>query len=334
MRFALFGDHPDGVAFAKALATGARHEVVTFAGAGDPPIGVKKRTRDIEEALADPDIQAVIVAVPVRQRLDVTRRVLQSERHAAVVHPVDFKPDGAHELSMLQGDVHQALLPLLPEAFSQPIPPCELIDLEFTDPVNPLLAIDDTGRHPVFAGWTLLRRMGGEIAEVSAFARTEEAEQESPVLLSGKFATGQLFRTVHRRGAKQPASPEWAELVVEFERAVEALATAPRAEPAAGAEPRPGARVAWFDEIRALELDDAAARSLRNRRASLLDYQEASEAVGFRGTMTLLGCGMLWMLLLVLIAAAFYPPLFWISVPILFGFLALQLLRWVVPTKN
>lgn len=128
-------------------------------------------------------------------------------------------------------------------------------------------------------------------------------------------------------------SDPWIGVVDEFERTVLFLASAPKADPAAGGSERPTARLSWRDEIRAAELDDAAARSLSKRRSMLLDYQEASEEVGFKGTMTLVGCGMLWLLLVVLIAAMMYPPLFWVSVPILFGFLALQLLRWVVPMK-
>jgi len=43
----------------------------------------------------------------------------------------------------------------------------------------------------------------------------------------------------------------------------------------------------WQDAVRGLELDDAARRSVEKRRSSLMEYQEANEEVGFKGTMTL-----------------------------------------------
>src|SRR4051812_49958489 len=52
-----------------------------------------------------------------------------------------------------------------------------------------------------------------------------------------------------------------------------------------------GARAAWQDEVRCLELDDAARRSVERRRVGQMEYQEATEEVGFKGTMTLAGCG-------------------------------------------
>lgn len=354
MRFALIGVHPDGVAFARALADGGRHEIAAFCGVGAAPVPCGRTTADLEDILADPRIEACIVAVVAEKRLDVTRRVLQSERHAAVVHPVDCKPDGAYELNMLQGDVHQVLLPLLPEAFatSEPLP-TELIDIEFSGPDDQRLAVDATGRHPAFPGWTLLRRLGGEIVEVSTFARGEQVSEHTPMMTSGLFVSGTAFRCLYRRRpvgeprvTVQLVDPEatepfplrtnaaWPLVVAEFEAAVAALKTTTKADPAAGGTARANAQLSWHDAIRAHELDDASARSLAKRRTSLLEYQEANEEVGFKGTMTLVGCGMLWMLVVVLIISAFMPKLFWVTLPILLVFLALQLLRWAVPPSK
>ena len=91
---------------------------------------------------------------------------------------------------------------------------------------------------------------------------------------------------------------------------------------------------ARIDEIRALELDDAVRHSVKRRRAVTLDFQEANEEVGFKGTMTLVGCAVVWLLPLMLLVAAWLPGLFWILVAVVFGFLGLQLLRWLVPAGN
>jgi hypothetical protein len=88
--------------------------------------------------------------------------------------------------------------------------------------------------------------------------------------------------------------------------------------------------LSWQDEIRCLELDDAARRSVERRRASTLEYQEVSEEVGFKGTMTLLGCSLLWSSLVLLLLSVWVPWLAWIILPVFGLFLVLQVLRWLV----
>src|SRR5206468_6293975 len=73
------------------------------------------RLGDIEEVLADPRIDAVIVAGSPADRPAQLRRALQSERHVLCVHPADQSPDTAYEAAMIQADTAQVLFPLLPE---------------------------------------------------------------------------------------------------------------------------------------------------------------------------------------------------------------------------
>src|SRR5579883_2998335 len=122
MRFALLGDHPDGLDMARALVESGRHELAAYSG---PPVGQAELARrglqapsvgDLEELLADPDIAAVIVAGGPATRAAQLRRVLQSERHVLCVHPADPRPDLAYEAAMMQADTGYVLLPLLPEA--------------------------------------------------------------------------------------------------------------------------------------------------------------------------------------------------------------------------
>src|ERR1700740_1323987 len=95
MRFALLGDHPDGLDLAVALAASTRHEITIYSG---PASGAEylqrwkltpRRVGDLEEVLADADIDAVIVAGPPAGRNVQVRRALQSERHVLCVHPLD-----------------------------------------------------------------------------------------------------------------------------------------------------------------------------------------------------------------------------------------------------
>src|SRR5262245_4516026 len=121
MRFALVGEHPDGLDMARALVESGRHELAVYCGGA---LGMERlrrwellapRVGDLEEALANPQVEAVIVAGGPDDRLNQLRRALQSEHHVLCVHPLDV--DGAYEAGMLQADARTVLLPLLPETF-------------------------------------------------------------------------------------------------------------------------------------------------------------------------------------------------------------------------
>jgi hypothetical protein len=125
-----------------------------------------------------------------------------------------------------------------------------------------------------------------------------------PAFLSGQTQTGEL-----KEESWQAWDP-WSLLVAVLDSALttnpgHGNATSPRVErapatPSGGTNP--GSR--WEDEIRCLELDDATRRSIEKRRSSVLDYQVASEEVGFKGTMTLIGCALMWGLLALLVVLA------------------------------
>src|SRR5262249_8466660 len=62
-----------------------------------------------------------------------------------------------------------------------------------------LLQVERSGFAPAttrtsFPGWDALRVLGGEIAELSAFATGEEAATGEPVMLSGSFERGGLYQ--------------------------------------------------------------------------------------------------------------------------------------------
>src|SRR5262249_18269232 len=122
MRFGLLGDHPDGLAMTRALVESGRHEFVVYAG---PAAGAEylrrwdlapRRVSDLEEALADPGLDAVIVAATPANRASVLRRAVQSERHVLCVHPADQRADTASEAAMIRAETGRLLFPLLPEA--------------------------------------------------------------------------------------------------------------------------------------------------------------------------------------------------------------------------
>src|SRR5260370_41420497 len=99
MRFALLGNHPDGLEMACCLSESGRHQLGAYTNSSLMPIitnrcGTEARiVTDLEEILADPAIETVIVASGPAHRPAHLRRALQSERHVLCVHPPDSSGD-------------------------------------------------------------------------------------------------------------------------------------------------------------------------------------------------------------------------------------------------
>ncbi len=387
MRFALLGDHPDGLNAAEAFSKSGRHTVVAYCGHPEGAASLNRRGmtvrshEDIEEVLADPSIDAVIVASRPNIRAAQLRRALQSERHVLCVHPVESTLDPAYEAAMLQADIGRVLLPILVEGLHPAIQKLahaarigdeglgaiRLVQVERHITGDLMNATETSDAKASFPGWDALTALGGDLAEVYAFARAEEVAVNEPVLLGGRFDRGGLFQAtfVPRQsrpscrwnvigangkaelefadGVTGPASLTWRRdadaepkreqweawnpgprLVELFEAAVAAFEASGRAKPNV-------VRPSWHDAVRCLELDDAARRSIARRRTSTMEYQDASEEVGFKGTMTLVGCGMLWAIIGLAVGSRWLPWLGWGIIPILAAFLIMQTLRWLVP---
>jgi predicted dehydrogenase len=390
MRFALLGDHPDGLSAALAFVATGRHQLVSvcaapgalsaFESAGSQP----RTVDDVEDLLADPEVEMVIVASALDARPAELRRALQSERHVLCVHPADATPDTAYEAGMIQGDTGHILLPLLSGPAHPAIrhlaswlcgPDCpigalRMLEIEWRLP-GPLLAgLGPKHNLVALPGWDIVRTLLGEVAEIAAFAGSEEIAADQPVPLSGRSEKGVLFRLLFTPNEKQaqihiccvgatgratlsfdsgwPAPvlwrwtaedgksgsetwskvEVWAGVIEEFER----RARSPLKQNVAGSPPpieERRSQLSWQTETRCLELDDATRRSVERRRAILLEYPEASEEVGFKGTMTLVGCVVLWGILGVFMLSLWVPWLQWTIVPILIIFLILQSFRWL-----
>ncbi len=432
MRFALLGDHPDGLAMALALAESGRHGIPVYSG---PPLGFDmlqrggvqpRKVGDLEEILADPQIDGIIVASGVGLRPAQLRRALQSERHVLCVHPADQNSDIGYEAGMLQTDTGCVLLPLLPEALHpgiarlaelvrdapatttrrvQPgdpeyahsvtlrIPvaaspstkprlsaPPRLIEWERWSTEELLLEGTHEAHKPGLPGWDILRLLGGEIAEIFLLAPAEELTVGLPLLLSGRFVEGCLLQAtwlpnqaetrfrlslvssvdratlefplgwpgpstltyLDHEGVRRVESfgdfHPWRAMVLLFEQAFdETKSRKPRPLPGSmenESVAKPGSRLGWQDELRALELDDAARRSVARHRSSILEFLEATEEASFKGTMTLVGCSLLWSSIVLLILSVWLPWLGWFIFPVFALFLGLQAFRWVVPPKQ
>ena len=394
MRFAILGAHPVGLDMARALVETRRHEVAVYSGSPAGLEGLRQRgltvrsVSDLEEVLADPAVEAVIVAGRPGVRPAQLRRALQSERHILCVYPPDQTPDTAYEAAMIQEDTRKVLLPLLAAALhpgvvrlarlaeepAGPLGAFRVALMEWRSPGPLFAAVEGAEYRPVFPGWDTIRALRGEVAEVSALAVGEESGPDEPVLLEGRFVRDGLFQAallprqpcevwriavvgalgeaellfpqgwpgparLRWRGSENSAGEETWEAWDPGPALVEVFETAVANAEAMGREaqrPRePAARLlSWQTAIRCAELDDAARRSIARRRVSTLEFPEATEEVGFKGTMTLVGCAMLWGIILLAILSRWITWLGKAILPLLIAFLLLQLFRWVIPRRE
>lgn len=392
MRIALLGDHRDGLELASAFVASGRHEIRLYSG---PASGLAYLQRhnitprpigDLEEVLADPDLDVVIVASNPSVRPAQLRRALQAECHVICVHPADPSPDVAYEAAMIQADTGRVLLPALPitlhpgvlrlAELARAAEP-RLVELEVWSRDDVLLESNQVDLKPSLPGWDALRYVGGEIGEIYLQASQAEVAPGEPLVVVGRFVSGRLLQatyvpnqanalwrislvtavgratlsfaegwpgpaTLHyadEAGASKTEAWEamnpWPALVERFEEAVvdQSLRKRQPGQPADDSLTMPVPALGWHDELRALELDDASRRSAEHGRGSTLDLQETTEEATFKGTMTLVGCTLIWLSAIVLILSAWVPWLFWFLVPLFGVFLTLQALRWVVPPQ-
>ena len=337
-----------------------------------------ERLPELEEVLVYPGIEMVVVADDLRHRGLILRRAVQSEKHVFCVHPCDTDPHIAYEVAVMQMDTRKLLLPILLDRFTAGM--TRLMERCRDGEIGELEAVEfhvgiaepssaegqPDGLLPLI--WDPLRCVGGEIGEVLALPTAGgELTWSSPATLTGRYTDGGAIQVMlmprrgsepdrlsvrGRRGRAELAfrlgAPAVQRLRVatdsgesheEFETwdpwsklAAELTRTGPDRHP----------RLDWFDEIRALELCEAAQRSARRRRVVAVQYEDlsaASETAGFKTVMTMLGCGVLTLALVLLVAmlafgiplASWFPLL---VLPFLILFLLLQLLRWIIPESE
>jgi predicted dehydrogenase len=373
MNFALIGGHPDGLAVAAALQGGGHGDLRWFAGPPDAAAALAarglacQRLSDLEELLAHDEVDLVIVADELKHRPASLRRTVQAAKHVLCVHPADDNPTIAYEVGLILADTRRACLPILRAApaaawrklrelvASGGLGALQRIEAEFALPPLPAgreRTWDDT---PLPSLWHLLRQLGGEVREVSAFAAAEkELLPAEPVTLSGKFETNGLFQVAvgPRRGDRLACVGERGQVEIAWPEgrhgpAILRIGAGPEEQTETHAADgawrdfagqlmsalagKPAAAATWHDATRCLELLQAAGESVERRRVVTLVYQDFTEKASFKGAMTATGCALIWISIILLFLSPFAPWLLYLVPAALGLFLILQTLRWVVP---
>jgi predicted dehydrogenase len=355
MRFLIIGDGPEERAWASALRARPEHQVAAALARGD----------DLDAGLAVPDLDAVVVGGPHELRAEALRRAAADGLAIVALHPPGRDADPYYQVALTPLESGAIVVPDLSlrlhpafEAIRRAIADGSLgvprsVVYEAAYPAGTDLLGTNVPR-VVDAVASLL----GEVATVTATGtpgervvvhlrdargRSGELRLEAgapiiePARLVAAFGEGTLTwehdpgldgpsRLVRRASGAEPSATEIAAW-----DAKGAILDVLRDAKAGQARP-PG----LVEGTRAMEIAEAAARSLRRGRTVELHRDEISELGSFKAAMTSIGCGLLVVavLLFVLsraglalgIAGSHY--LAWGTFALLVVFALLQLLRF------
>jgi hypothetical protein len=332
-----------------------------------------RRLQEFDELLSDQHIEAFILGGPVADRPDRLRQIAQTGRHCVCLYPLDASPLVYHELAMLASDRAAILVPWLP---SRVHTGCRtLAEVVHGGSLGTVRSITIERFGPLVTGQLLVCGVYAEAVDLLSMLRTGVFEVSS----TGDPDKGRLV--VHHRLADdvtgeiriQPsntAADEW-KVVVEGEsdRAELVLhdgfagpASIVRSERAGHREEIAASEgvadqileemtratlflphtLTWGVAIAAAELADCARYSLERRRAVDVFQEERGELASFKGRMTSIGCGLIWLTLFIVILIAAgtglqLPGMKVVAVAtaaVWVLFLLFQALRWTVPAQK
>jgi predicted dehydrogenase len=360
------------------VAAAAVHAGDSVVKAGDPPAGVPW-TDLLSAAVCD----AVLVGGDGwdAARAEAVRTLVQAGRTLVLAQPLELSMLWAYELDMVARDSGAVLIPFLPDRmhpFVARLRTAIETGLAGTSALGPVESVRlerrlrERTRPAVLAALSrdvdLVRVLVGEPARLGTLG-AGDPDAAWPTLAVGftgpdqvpvrwQVSPGDPGLTIAvqcARGTIEARAPEaspgdwtWVgppQATAPFDRGavvLEQLRESLRGRPTAAALPA----ATWADAARAIDLVETVPRSLARGRAIDLHQEEFSELGTFRGTMASLGCGLVLLALVVLLAAtlvggiareldwkfgaavaAAWP---WLVLTVLVVFLALQLLPLLV----
>lgn len=268
-----------------------------------------------EELLIDPEFEALVIAGDSDEVQTAAKLLASAGKPLLIVPRVAFGAACAYELSLIRDDSHVELMPAFLLRFaselvslSKQLASGELgtirrfqVDRELpsssasglTEAEIDAAALDDID---------LLQWLGGRYDQVTAqrSGLTEQGCSQATLTLAGSGLPDATWTA--RRGA----SSSW-RLTVETDRGPMILecptaTAAPAGMIEAFVTSKTPHAPTWSDAVRAFDVLDAAKRSLRRRRTIDLHFEILSERQQFKTQMTAIGCGMLMLTLVLMLA--------------------------------
>jgi predicted dehydrogenase len=334
MNVLILGNGEEELAWARWLLGRPDHRLdAAYPGFPDASMAGIPTPRDLEDALARPGIEAVIVGGPMEARGEWLRRAAAEGFAIIVLHPPGPDSEAYYQVALSHEETGAVIVPDLSlrlhpgvqalrralsdgelgalrslrlEATSRP-PGTSLVRVGFARAVDAIRASlgeiealtatgDPPGEDPDLELVVQLRGAGPLRGE--ARIRSEAADS-THLTLSGERGSLTLAVEAHRLTYKRAEREEGIELPPwDAHEAIMAVLASSMRRRDGGEPPSPN----LLDGTRAMELSEAANRSLRRGRTVELHYESISEESTFKSVMTSTGC-------LVFLASLFVLPL-------------------------
>ncbi|MDX2037942.1 MAG: hypothetical protein SFX72_14945 [Isosphaeraceae bacterium] len=348
MRFLIVGVGPEEDAWADTISRTPAHEVAVRFPNRSLEDSESTSPKDLDDALAWPGLQAVVVGGPIEERPEVLRKTAAAGLNAIALHPPGLNADPYYQVALSRHETGSFVVPDLPARFDPGMSEIKLA-LRSSQVGRPAELLIDVVEPPgdgdlvllSFSRWAdVARSLLGEVTTISAFG---EPPGEHPTQrLTAQLRVGDDKRAEIRieRGTTPSAkivlngpggrwswsSDESRDLWDPRELMLRVFADVVGDA---------GAGFDLIDGTRAMELAEGAARSLRRGRTIDLHYEKVSEEANFKTVMTSVGCMILLGILVTLPLALAGPALGldWLIYaayaipPILIAFGLLQLLK-------
>jgi predicted dehydrogenase len=334
MNVLILGDGEEELAWALWLLGRSEHRLeAAYPGFPDASMAGIPAPRDLEDALARPGVEAIVVGGPFEARGEWLRRAAAEGYAIIVLHPPGPDSEAYYQVALSREETGAVIVPDLPlrlhpgvqalhralsegslgsfrglrlEATSRP-PGTSLVRVAFARAVDAIRAIlgeidaltatgDPVGEDPDLELVVQLRAAGPLRAEARIRSETTGSTR---LILLGEHRSLSLDVEAHRLTLKRSDAEESVELPPwDRHEAIVAVLASSMGRRDSVEPPSPN----LLDGTRAMELSEAANRSLRRGRTVELHYESISEESTFKSVMTSTGC-------LVFLASLFALPL-------------------------
>jgi myo-inositol 2-dehydrogenase/D-chiro-inositol 1-dehydrogenase len=347
MNVLILGNGDEELAWARWLKSHSEHRLdAAFPGFGEAALAGIARARDLEDALARPGIEVVIVGGPVDFRGEALRRAAAEGFAIVALHPPGHDSEAYYQVALSREETGAVIVPDLPLRLHPGV--IALHQALATDELGTFRALRFDASSPQ-AGADLARRefprvvdvVRALLGEIEALTATGDPPGEYPdieLIVQLRAAGSRRAELRLRSDSAEPARltllASQGSLTLELDPPLSSTGRLIRQLPSQ--DPRITQLPPWdaheavlsvllasmgrrgianlpspnlLDGTRATELGEAVVRSLRRGRTVELHYESISEEAAFKSVMTSTGCLIILGSLLLLPLAMIGPPL-------------------------
>lgn len=324
MKFSFIGTNRRAAPLLQELSRSTEHSLMLGAVAGSLEEAVTlaqipfRRVPEFEEAVVDPDSEAVIVALEnSEETLRISRAASQSGKHIVVIPPPDCSPAFSFELHLILDESSHSiisltdrwLLPdLAPEEHQLALDRTNVLQIALELPVSDCSAESLTSQ--ILGGLDVIGACGFHYTQITAM----ESWARDGKLLS-------LFITLNSQPGSEQVEPP-ATLILKPSETVQSAEVGLRINRSDGTQTQMAiVRTAnllprinslcrhremcsrWMESFsETLELSEAVKKSLKRRRTVDVHFDSGSERGVFKSQMTAIGCGVLTFMMFGMVA--------------------------------